>query len=268
MNATYLPTAPSDDPALAAYELLAPFYDRFTEGYDYVRWLPRLEAIALEHGLSGKRLLDVGCGTGKSFAPMLAAGYEVVGCDISPAMVERARQLAGGEAEVLVADMRDLPPIDAFDLVTCIDDGLNYLLSDEELEAAFTGMARNLRPGGLLLFDLNTIRSYREVFTRDFVRESDGALFCWRGESDEDIEPGGLHSAVIEIFANDGGDCWRRHTSRHVQRHHPRETVLAAVAAAELELLVIRGQLTGAQIEEAADEGLHTKLVHLARKPV
>src|SRR2546423_662690 len=152
MTATYLPTPAADDPALAAYELLVPFYDRFTESYDYDRWLPRLEAIAVEHGLSGKRLLDVGCGTGKSFRPMLSAGYEVVGCDISPAMVERAHERAGGEAEVLVADMRDLPLIDTFDLVTCIDDGLNYVLSDRELVAAFRGMARNLRPGGLLLF--------------------------------------------------------------------------------------------------------------------
>src|SRR2546423_10557691 len=130
MTATYLPTAAADDPAFVAYERLAPFYDRFTESYDYDRWLPRLEAIALDHGLSGKRLLDVGCGTGKSFAPMLARGYEVVGCDISPAMVERARERFGDRAEVFVADMRELPRIDTFDLVTCLDDALNYVLTD------------------------------------------------------------------------------------------------------------------------------------------
>src|SRR6266576_6110146 len=98
MCATYL-----EDPAFAAYERMAPYYDLYTESYDYERWLSKLEAIALEHGLTGKRLLDVGCGTGKSFAPMLARGYEVIGCDISPGMVDRARELAGGEAEVLVA---------------------------------------------------------------------------------------------------------------------------------------------------------------------
>ena len=38
-------------PALAACEELAPFYDEFTAGYDYERWLSALEALAVEHGL-------------------------------------------------------------------------------------------------------------------------------------------------------------------------------------------------------------------------
>src|SRR3954453_1294845 len=87
-----------DDPARAAYELLAPFYDSYTREYGHERWLANLEAIATAHGLRGNRLLDVGCGTGKSFLPMIERGYEVTGCDISPAMVERAREAAGGAA--------------------------------------------------------------------------------------------------------------------------------------------------------------------------
>src|SRR3954453_12141681 len=91
-----------DDPARAAYELLAPFYDSYTREYGHERWLANLEAIATAHGLRGNRLLDVGCGTGKSFLPMIERGYEVTGCDISPAMVERAREAAGGAAAGVV----------------------------------------------------------------------------------------------------------------------------------------------------------------------
>src|SRR6266550_3766202 len=213
MCATFL-----EDPAVAAYERMAPYYDLFTESYDYERWLSKLEALAMEHGLEGKRLLDVGCGTGKSFAPMLARGYEVVGCDISPAMVEKAREAAAGRAQVLVADMRDLPLLGAFDLVTCLDDALNYVLSEDELCASLAGMAANLRPGGLLLFDLNTVANYRRLFAHDFAQESEGVFFCWRGEAEQDAAPGEVHSAVVEVFAHDGGECWRRHSSRHVQR--------------------------------------------------
>jgi SAM-dependent methyltransferase len=256
-----------DDPALAAYEPLAPFYDVYTQGYDFERWLSKLEALALEHGLRGNRLLDVGCGTGKSFVPMLGRGYEVVGCDISPAMVERARATAAGRAQVLVADMRELPPVGTFDLVTCLDDALNYVLSDEELTAALAGMGRNLRPGGLLVFDLNTLATYRGLFARDFVSESDDVLFCWRGEAAEDAQPGEVHSAVVEVFAHDGGECWRRHSSRHVQRHHTRDAVEAALAAAGLELLLVHGQVTGERIDAVPDETRHRKLIHLARKP-
>src|SRR4051794_16241113 len=126
------------DPTYEAYELLAPFYDLYTENYGHDRWLASIEAIALEHGLRGSRLLDVGCGTGKSFLPMLARGYEVTAFDISPAMVSRARDAATGtRAEVLVADARELPELGRFDIAIALDDALNYMLGDDELRAAF-----------------------------------------------------------------------------------------------------------------------------------
>src|SRR5436309_15213188 len=197
-----------ENPAFAAYELLAPFYDLYTHDYEHDRWLANIEAIALGHGLTGHRLLDVGCGTGKSFMPMLARGYEVTACDISPGMVERAREAGEASgAHVIVADARELPDLGPFDIAMALDDALNYLLSDEELAMAFEGVARNLRPGGLFAFDLNTLSCYRNYFLRDMAVEVDGASFCWRGQAKPaDVEPGALLRASIELFASDDGE--------------------------------------------------------------
>src|SRR3954452_15669746 len=171
----------TEDPTYAAYELLAPFYDSYTREYGHQRWLDNLEAIAIGHGLRGNRLLDVGCGTGKSFLPMLARGYEVSGCDISAAVVERAGEAAGGESSLPVADARALPVLGRFDLVTSLDDALNYVVSDAELGMAFAGVAQNLRPGGLFVFDLTSIAAYRKFFAIDMASEDGDAFFCWRG---------------------------------------------------------------------------------------
>src|SRR5690349_20407066 len=133
------------DRAGQAYDGLAPHYDAFTAGYEYDRWLDALEAMARAAGLDGRRLLDIGCGTGKSFLPMVERGYEVVACDLSPSMVARAREkVAPGRAEVVVADMRKLPQLGTFDLVTCLDDAVNYLTSSDQLRAALEGFRRNL----------------------------------------------------------------------------------------------------------------------------
>src|SRR3954449_12600037 len=256
-----------EDPTYAAYELLAPFYDSYTREYGHERWLENLEAIAIGHGLRGNRLLDVGCGTGKSFLPMLARGYEVTGCDISPAMVDRAREAAAGDASVLVADARDLPVLGRFDLATSLDDALNYVVSDAELGMAFAGIARNLRPGGLFMFDLTTIAAYRKYFALDMASEDGDAFFCWRGEADpENTAPGAIVGSVIEVFATDDGECWRRYSSRHVQRHHPPEVVADLLASCGLELLSRRGQMTGAQIDLVGDDESHLKLVYFARR--
>jgi SAM-dependent methyltransferase len=257
-----------EDPARAAYDSLAPFYDRYTQDYAYEPWLAEIETILLAHGLRGRRLLDIGCGTGKSFVPMLQRGYEVTACDISHAMVERARELtAGTDAEVLVADMRELPVLGRFDLVTSIDDALNYLLSDEELRVAFEGVARNLRPGGLFAFDLNTLACYRDYFVRDTVVEVEDAFFCFRGEGDLlSIEPGATVSSVIEVFATDDGDCWHRSSSRHVQRHHPADLVERLLRQTGFELIDRRGQITGGRLAPTGDEDAHMKLDYFARR--
>jgi SAM-dependent methyltransferase len=255
------------DPTYAAYELLAPFYDSYTREYGHERWLANLEAIAIDHGLRGNRLLDVGCGTGKSFLPMLERGYEVTGCDISPAMVDRARVAAAGCADVLVADARDLPVLGRFDLVTSLDDALNYVLSDAELGMTFAGIARNLRPGGLFVFDLTSLMAYRKFFALDMASEEGDSFFCWRGEGDaEDTAPGAVVGSVIEVFTTDDGECWRRYSSRHVQRHHPPEIVESLLASAGFELLSRRGQMTGAQIDPVGDDERHSKLVYFARR--
>ena len=99
-----------------------------------------IERVAREHGLSGHRLFDVGCGTGKSFLPLLERGFAVTACDISPEMVEVAQSKAGARADVYVADMRRLPVFGEFDLITCIDDAVNHLLSPDEVYDALASM--------------------------------------------------------------------------------------------------------------------------------
>lgn len=95
--------------AKATYEAMAPVYDIFTADYDDELWIGGLVSALEGNGLSGERLLDVACGTGKSFLPMLDRGWSVTACDISPAMVERSRAKVGGAVSLSVADMRSLP---------------------------------------------------------------------------------------------------------------------------------------------------------------
>jgi SAM-dependent methyltransferase len=255
-----------EDSALGAYEGLAEHYDEFTADYDYETWLGALEALALEHGLRGRRLLDVACGTGKSFEPMARRGYEIAACDLSPAMVELAREKAPPGSELFVADMRELPRAGEFDLVTCLDDSLNYVLDSEGLEAAIGGMAANLAPGGLLAFDLNSLGTYRRLFGRDSIGDSDGRMFCWRGKPSADPRPGESFTATIYVFVEEGHDRWSRSSTTHWQRHHPRAEVERALELAGLELVATRGQLPGARLEHGPDEERHQKHVYLARR--
>src|SRR5436305_4759256 len=144
---SYLETT---QPVHDAYAALAPYYDRFTGESAYDTWLAQIEARARALGLAGTRALDIGCGTGNSFAPLLDRGYEVTACDLSPEMIDEARRKFGDRvADLFVADMRELPALGPFDLVTCIDDALNYLLDPDDLVTTFRGVADVLAPDGI-----------------------------------------------------------------------------------------------------------------------
>ncbi len=83
------------------------------------------------------------------------------------------------KADFMVEDMRSLPFEGEFDLVTCFFDSLNYMLSVADLQDAFVGAYRALRPGGFYIFDMNTIyglavdwmrqETYIQNETEDFI---------------------------------------------------------------------------------------------------
>jgi SAM-dependent methyltransferase len=250
--------------AARAYAVLAPAYDLLTADYAYGPWLGALERLALRHGLSGRRLLDVGCGTGKSFMPLLERGFEVTACDISPEMVAEARHKAGGRAELLVADMRRLPVLGEFDLITCLDDAINHLLGPDELADAFDCLRANLAPSGLLVFDVNTLAAYREI--PDVVVEDDERLICWRGGLAELAAPGEEADVVIDVFTHEGNGLWRRSLSRQRHRHHPLEEIREVAQEAGLEVAAVVGQRPGAVLDDELDERVHGKAVFVMRR--
>jgi molybdopterin/thiamine biosynthesis adenylyltransferase/SAM-dependent methyltransferase len=249
------------------YDAFAPFYDDFTADHDYEGWTADLEELVRRHGLRGRRLLDLACGTGKSFEPFLHRGFEVTACDVSSGMLREARRRAGGRARLVHADVRALPPLGQFDLVLCLDDALNYVLDPRGLGEAFASVARVLAPGGVFAFDLNTLGAYRTTFARDRVVERADRVFLWRGEADAELAAGGTASATIETFSRVHADRWSRQVSRHVERHHPAELVRSQVAAAGLRLAAEHGMTPDGRINDRVDELGHSKRLYVVVNP-
>ena len=248
-----------------AYQAIAPVYDDFTAHHDYELWLGNLLPELERLGLKGNRLLDVACGTGKSFLPMLNRGWEVTASDISAAMVELARGKVGDAVDLSVADMRDLPDFGRFDLVWCLDDAVNYLLSGAELEQALRGMRRNLGPAGLLMFDVNALKAYRTFFAEEVVVERDGRRLVWKGRSSAGFEPGAITEASFEVWPRQGGDGPLIAPEMHRQRHFPEAEVLAGLEAAGLECLEVFGHGEDAVLKQPFDDEAHHKAVYIAR---
>lgn len=102
-----------------------------------------------------QRVLDIGCGTGLLARELIDLGYDVVGLDGSPAMLEHARRQLGADALLVQAVLPEVPDVGQFDAAVSTFDTLNYL-TPTEMAATMGAVARRLRPGGWWIFDLHT----------------------------------------------------------------------------------------------------------------
>lgn len=246
-----------------AYDAIAPYYDDFTAHHDYEHWLERLLPELEAHGLAGNRLLDVACGTGNSFVPMLRRGWSVTGCDISPRMVAVARAKFGDEADLRVADVRDLPALGEFDLVLGLGDVVNYLLDREGVVAGLTSIRRNLASGGRVLFDANTLHTYRTFFAHEEVVEREDCRMIWRGRTAPDAEPGTTAEATFEVQPRDperppiGPDV-------HHERHFTQGELEAAIEEAGLRTLAVYGHEADVVLHQPLAEERDVKAIYIA----
>jgi SAM-dependent methyltransferase len=129
-------------------------------------WADRTEAevdraIMMLRPQGGERVLDLACGIGRHSLELRRRGFEVVGVDISPDLLEIAAgeaQLQHLDVEYIEADLRELDLRDEFDLVLSLNDGaVGYFETDAENRRTFEVVAQVLRAGGGHLMQLPNV---------------------------------------------------------------------------------------------------------------
>jgi SAM-dependent methyltransferase len=256
--------------AQRAYDRYAAVYDESNAENDYEMWLgevllPELEQRGLQKGWA----LDVGCGTGRAFDPLLARGWQVVGCDVSSGMLDEAQRKFGCRVRLLPADARDLPLLAAapgspagegFDLILLLNDVVNYVIADGDLERVFGGVRRNLSGRGLVVFDANTLSLFRGEFASGAVAERGPGGWQWRGLT-EMADVGAIFEAELS------GQGFEPQV--HRQRHWTQQQVRDALELVGLRCLAALGQREeGGRVllADSPDEERDAKVIYVAAR--
>lgn len=190
----------------------------------------RLVAELERGGIEGGVVVDLGCGSGVSSRVLADAGFDVLGIDPSPAMLEIARERA--PRALFKEGTAAAAPLPRCIAVAAFGEPLNYVTSEDPdeadsiLDAVFERVHEALLPGGLFAFDLaGPDRGQPRQATRNWSEDEGWAVLV------ENVQTGRLLRRRIITFRN-GPDGWRRTGETHLQRLHPAAEVLERLRAA------------------------------------
>ncbi len=173
-------------------------------------------------------VVELGCGTGAFTEEMAELGYDMIGIDNSGDMLGIARQKmekSGHEIMYLEQDMCELDLFCTAGTIVSVCDSVNYLIEDEQIRRAFTKVNNYLYPGGLFIFDFNTLHKYRDVIGDATIAENrEDCSFIW--ENFFDVETN-INEYDLTIFrkkdSDPGSELFERSIETHLQRGYTLE---------------------------------------------
>ncbi len=196
----------------------------------------------LEEALDEERnlVVELGCGTGSFTQVMKKKGYDIMGIDMSPDMLNIARNKAAQanlDIMYLEQDMRELDLYCTAGTILSVCDSINYLLEDEDVLETFRLVNNFLFPKGIFIFDFNTLHKYRDVIGDATIAENrEDCSFIWENFYHEDEH---INEYDLTIFTkcDPEDEVYRKFNETHYQRGYMLQEMLALVKEAELELI-------------------------------
>lgn len=242
---------------ISQFTALAEYYDML-DGSDMKKYAEHVDRAIRRYGTSASPLmLDLACGTGSLTRELSRRGYDMIGVDISCDMLNVAARRSAEQAGsilYLLQDMRSFELYGSVNTVVCANDGINYLLSEDDLMHCLGRVHNYLDPGGLFLFDVNTPWRFREVFAkRDFFSD-DGKGEVYMGWRSAFSEQSGICDLFITLFIKNSEGAYERREEHQQERLWTMDELTAHIARAGLELVTVHRDLDGNPATQAPGE--------------
>jgi len=220
-----------------SYSAFAYVYDELMDNVPYDAWAEYLIGLLKENGVAEGLVCELGCGTGQMTRRLSAAGYDMIGIDLSEEMLDVAREQEYGAYEgegdfdeeesgesnpdekddfnskpdreeefvaepsilYLQQDMREFELYGTVSAVVSICDSMNYMTSDEDLLSVFRLVNNYLDKDGVFIFDMNTEYKYKELMGDTTIAENrEDVSFIWENLYDEEKR---LNEYCLTLFA-------------------------------------------------------------------
>ncbi len=224
---------------MAAYEGFAEVYDLFMDNVPYDVWKDNLLDIFRHYKITQGLVAELGCGTGKMTRRLAKAGYDMIGIDNSYEMLGIAMDHTAEGILYLCQDMRSFELYGTVAAVVSVCDSMNYIVEYADLVAVIRLVNNYLDPGGIFVFDLNTLCKYRnQLADNTFAENREQGSFIWENTFDEMT---GINEYDLTLYIQDEEepDYFMRFEEVHYQRAYEIEEIKKALCEGGMDLLEI-----------------------------
>ena len=242
---------------MEAYSDFAKVYDTFMDETPYAEWCDLIVTLLGKYGhgidenpedeklrQEKNTILDLGCGTGTLTELLAKKGYDMIGIDNSQEMLQIAmekKEKSGSDILYLLQDMREFELYGTVGAVISVCDSINYILNKEDILTVFSLVNNYLYPGGLFIFDFNTVYKYEVVIGDATIAENrEDCSFIWENyyHSEEEI-----NEYDLTLFVkNDNSDSvesniFYRFEETHYQRGYRLEQMKSLIEQAGMKFV-------------------------------
>jgi SAM-dependent methyltransferase len=232
------------------YTGFAVIYDTLMQNVPYIEWRDRIDRWITAYGISEKNtgnadndeknlVVELGCGTGILTEMLAELGYDMIGLDLSPPMLTVAaekKERNNSKTLYLNQDMRKMELYSTVGTFICICDSLNYLLAEEVVLATFKLVANYLYPGGIFIFDFDTVYKYAAVMGNRTIAESrEDCALIWDNYYHRSER---LNEYDLTFFIREADGRYRRHQETHIQRGYELAQMQRLLELAGLEFVL------------------------------
>lgn len=224
-----------------AYARLAPWYEYLCDDCDYENWSQYFVCLLTEKigDLSGKKGLDLGCGSGVFTRFFAKNGARMTGLDLSLEMLSVAEEKARAEGlniTYMQSDVGKFKTFDKFDFVCAANDVLNYL-PKKRLLSALKSAASALKKGGAFVFDVSSPLKYAtKIDGKISADDRDEVTYLSFGKVEGDVA-----TLDVTLFIKREDGAFDRFDELHTQYVYEEAEIIEALKAAGLTLACVTG---------------------------
>jgi len=247
---------------MEAYSSFAQVYDTFMDNIPYEEWTQYLVSLLREYDVCDGLVLELGCGTGSMTRLLFNAGYDMIAVDNAEEMLMIARDKAMEESMdilYLLQDMREFELYGTVKAVVSICDSMNYITDASDLLKVFKLVNNYLDPGGVFIFDMNTLYKYREMLGDKTIAENrEDCSFIWDNYFYEDEK---INEYELSIFVRDEdgyddadeGESFIRFKETHYQKAYTLEEVKSLIEMSGMKFVAAYDAFTKEPVKETSE---------------